>query len=131
MSEVFTSPSFSPVLLCPVSPPLSLSFVLHSPSFVVVLSIYYLLTTTVSLSVSLTFSLFVSTRSIKTNVTPRTYSIYFPAKVNLPPCNEDRSSLKRTGRWRQGEKRKRHIYFLHNWPDLMILEKILYARLIS
>lgn len=39
--------------------------------------------------------------SMKTNVTPRIHGIYFPAKVNPPPCNEDRSSLKRTKRRRE------------------------------
>lgn len=65
------------------------------------------------LSVTLCFphplSLCLNMVSMKTNVTPRIHGIYFPAKVNPPPCNEDRSSLKRTERWREraGKRRER------------------------
>lgn len=60
------------------------------------------------LSVTLCFSRPLSLRlnklSMKTNVTPRTHDPYFPAKVNLPPCNKDISPLKSTERWRERER---------------------------
>lgn len=46
------------------------------------------------LCVTLSRTLFrcLNTVSMKTNATPRIHDVYFPAKVNMPPCNKDRSS---------------------------------------
>lgn len=91
----FISPAFPPfslVLLCPVS--LYVSF-FSRPSLcfhLVVVSIYCLLTISVSLCVSRTLFRCLNTVSMKTNATPRIHDVYFPAKVNMPPCNKDRSS---------------------------------------
>lgn len=91
----FISPAFPPfslVLLCPVS--------LYVPFFsrpslcfhLVVVSIHCLLSISVSLCVSRTLFRCLNTVSMKTNATPRIHDVYFPAKVNMPPCNKDRSS---------------------------------------
>lgn len=44
------------------------------------------------LCVSRTLFRCLNTVSMKTNATPRIHDVYFPAKVNMPPCNKDRSS---------------------------------------
>lgn len=58
----------------------------------VVFSIHCLLTISVSLCVSRTLFRCLNTVSMKTNATPRIHDVYFPDKVNMPPCNKDRSS---------------------------------------
>ncbi len=102
--SVFSRPSvsyFSACFFLPLSSALS-------PSCC---SLYLLLID--HLSVTLCFphqlSLCLNMVSMKTNVTPRIHGICFPAKVNPPRRNEDRSSLKRTERWRErtGERRER------------------------
>lgn len=85
----FTIP-FPLVLLCPISP------------FRVLNSLPILLSSLfITYWPSLCHSLCLYMESMKTNVTPSIRGIYFPAKVNLPPCNKDRSSVKRTERWRE------------------------------
>lgn len=71
----------------------------------------------VTLFLSHSLSVCLNMESIKTNATPRIHGIYFPATANLPPCNEDRSSFKRTARWRE---RRRERWFISQQTSLII-----------
>lgn len=87
---LFTFPPFFLILLSHFS----VSMCPSLPFSILLSSVHYLLTILLSLFFSLPLTLCFNIVSMKTNVCPRIHDIYFPAAVNLPPYNEDRSSFK-------------------------------------
>lgn len=78
----------------------------------------------VTLFLSHSLSVRLNMESIKTNATPRIHGIYFPAKANLPPCNEDRSSFKRTARWRERHRERWFVSQQHETPLIISAQSL-------